>query len=163
MPARAPRRFRKKHAQGELRAVVDETIALFRRLEWVATQIYGDAGRSTARRGVLRGLVRFGAQTVPQMARARAVRRQTLQPVVDALAKGGLVELVPNPEHARSPLVRATRAGAHVVEAMDRADARVLRAVGAGLSRGDLEITAATLRRLRERFELDLRWRAALG
>ena len=62
----------------EVLAAVDETIALFHRLRWVAEQIYGPAGRSTARRGILRGLVRYGAQTVPALARARGVTKLIL-------------------------------------------------------------------------------------
>lgn len=162
VPARSPRRLRKPHRRGELRAVVDETIALFHRLAWVAQQIYGVEGTSTARRGILRGLARYGPQTVPELARARSVRRQTLQPVVNALVEDGLVELAPNPRHARSKLVRITRAGASFVEDMDRVDDRVLAAAGADIAREDLVTTAATLRLLRARFETSMRWRAVL-
>ncbi len=159
MRPRAPRRLRKPHAQGHLRAVVDETIALFHRLRWVAEQIYGPDGRSTARRGILRGLLRYGPQTVPVLARARSVTRQNVQPVVDQLAREGLVERVPNPEHARSRHVRITEAGARLVTEMDAIDAAVLELVGAGLSTKDLDATARTLKALRERFES--RWRIA--
>ena len=41
MKTRAPRKLRKRHDKGELRAVVDETIGLFHRLRWVAERIYG--------------------------------------------------------------------------------------------------------------------------
>jgi DNA-binding MarR family transcriptional regulator len=160
--SRTPRKLRKRHAQGELRAVVDETIALFHRLRWVAEQIYGDEGRSTARRGVLRGLVRYGPATVPGLARTRSVTRQHLQAVVDALAADGLVELVPNPSHRRSRLVRATARGEEIVRRMDRVDVRVLEAVRGNLSQRDLELTARTLRALREGFERGVRWRAVL-
>ena len=148
-----PRTLRKKHVAGPLRAVVDETIALFHRLAFVAEEIYGEAGRSTARRGILRGLLRYGPRTVPQLARARSVRRQSLQPVVDGLAADGFVEIVPNPAHARSSLVRITAKGVALVERMDRADDRTLAKVGAGIAERDLAVTAATLRRLRARFE----------
>lgn len=160
---RAPRKLRKPHVRGDLRAVVDETIALFHVLRWVAEQIYGEDGRSTARRGVLRGLVRYGPQTVPQLARARRVSRQHVQEVVDALAASGLVELAPNPAHARSRLVRPTARGEALVREMDATDDRVLRAVGAGLGTGELRTTAATLRALRERFEVAPRWRKVLA
>lgn len=158
MSARAPRRLRKKHVAGELRAVVDETIALFHRLAWVADRIYGEEGRGVARRGILRGLLRYGPRTVPALARARSVRRQTLQPVVDALVRDGLVERIDNPDHARSRLVRITREGARIVEAMDRVDRRVLAAAGAGLDPRHVATTAATLRALRARFEETERW-----
>jgi DNA-binding MarR family transcriptional regulator len=157
--SRAPRKLRKPHSKGELRAVVDETIALFHRLRFVAEQIYGADGRSTARRGILRGLLRYGPQTVPVLAKARSVTRQNVQPVVDALAAEGLVELVDNPAHARSKLVRITDRGADLVARMDEVD---LGAAGVGLPRADLETTARTLSTLRARFETGLRWRAAL-
>lgn len=156
---RSPRKLRKRHSLGELRAVVDETIALFHRLRWVAEQIYGPAGRSTARRGILRGLVRYGAQTVPALARARGVTRQHVQEVVDALVADGLAALEHNPAHARSKLVRATPLGEESVRAMDAVDARVLAAVGRDIGERDLQTTVRTLGLLRERFEVGTRWR----
>lgn len=156
---KTPRKLRKHHSLGELRAVVDETIALFHRLRWVAEQIYGPAGRSTARRGILRGLVRYGAQTVPALARARGVTRQHVQEVVDALVDEGLASRMRNPAHARSLLVVATARGEESVRKMDAIDARVLAAVGRDIPQRDLEATVRTLSLLRERFELGTRWR----
>lgn len=153
--------MRKAHVRGDLRAVVDETIALFHRLRWVADEIYGEHGRGTARRGVLRGLLRYGPQTVPALARARSVKRQTIQPVVDALAADGLVAFVKNPAHARSHLVRITPEGARLVEQMDVVDTRVLAAAAASIDPSSLAITASTLRLLRSRFEMTTRWRSA--
>ncbi len=161
MKPRAPRKLRKRHVQGDLRAVVDETIGLFHRLRWVAERIYGEPGKSEPRRGVLRGLARFGAQSVPALAKARSLRRQSVQEVVDALAAEGLVELVDNPRHARSRLVRVTARGAALVAAWDRVDGQVLAAIGAGLDREALAVTARTLAELRARFETDARWRPA--
>ncbi len=163
MRSRPPRKLRKRHVRGELRAVVDETIALFHRVRFVAEQIYGADGRSTARRGLLRGLVRYGPRTVPQLALARSVTRQHTQEVVDRLVADGLVERVANPAHARSPLIRATRRGATLVEAMDDTDTRVLVAIGGELPLRDLAITARTLRAVRERFEDEARWRRVAG
>lgn len=158
-----PRKLRKRHDGGELRTVVDETIALFHRLRWVAEQIYGEEGRSTARRGILRGLVRYGPQTASGLARARFVTRQHVQEVVDALAADGLVELVANPAHARARLVRPTPRGELLVKRMDATDARVLAALGTSISIRDLEVSAQTLRGIREAFEHGTRWRQALG
>ena len=162
MRSRAPRKLRKPHARGELRAVIDETIALFHRLRWVAEQIYGDEGRSTARRGILRGLVRYGAQTVPALARTRSVTRQHVQEVVGALVADGLVELIANPRHRRSRLVRPTARGHALVLRMDDTDDRVLIAVGAELSSRELAITVRTLSAVRRGFEVGTRWRRAL-
>lgn len=162
MAVKAPRRLRRQHERGALRAVVDETVALNHRLQWVAERMYGEEGRHATRRGILRGVLRYGPQTVPALARARSVTRQNIQPVVDALLVEGLVELVENPKHARSPLVAATPRGVQLVHRWDLADVRVLLAVGRGLSSEELEITARTLRAVRERFETRLRWQAAL-
>jgi DNA-binding MarR family transcriptional regulator len=162
MAVKAPRRLRKRHERGALRAVVDETVALNHRLQWVAERMYGDEGRHATRRGILRGLVRYGSQTVPALARARSVTRQNVQPVVDALLADGLARMEPNPRHARSFLVTATPRGEQLVQRWDIADVRVLAAVGRGLSEADLAVTARTLRLVRERFETRLRWQAAL-
>lgn len=160
--AKRPRRFRKT-AKNDLRAIVDETIGLAQRLVWVADQLHRDHELRPVQRGILRGLVRYGAQTVPELARTRSVRRQSIQPVVDELARAGLVTLAPNPEHASSKLARITAKGEAIVTQMDRVDHRALTAAGAGLTAADIAITATTLRELRQKFETTLRWRAAAG
>lgn len=152
-PPKPRRRLRKAPGEDALRAVIDETIGLFHRIAFVAEAIYGEEGRSTARRGILRGLARYGAQTVPALARARGVRRQTLQPVVDALEAEGLVARSANPRHARSPLFEVTERGRGFVARWDDADARTLSRIGRGLSRERLLVAAETLGALRQRFE----------
>ena len=160
---RPPRVLRSRRRAGELRAVVDETIALFHRVRWVAELIYGDEGRSTARRGILRGVVRYGPQTVPTLARRRHVTRQHVQEVVDGLIEDGYVELVTNPDHARSRLVRATAKGTALVKRMDDIDAKVLAAAAGAIATRDIEITVRTLRAVREGFEDTARWSAEVG
>ncbi len=138
---------------------MDETIALFHWLAWVSDQIYGEDARGAARRWVIRRVHRDGPRTVPQLARARTIRRQSLQPVVDALARDGLVELRANPTHARSKLVTLTQRGADLAHEMDRIDDRVLRSVARGMRESALVETAATLRDLRTGFEAGVRWK----
>ena len=99
------------------------------------------------------------ATAAQALARIRAVRRQTLQPIIDQLAAEHLVTLAPNPAHARSPLVILTERGVAMVARLDRVDVAVLRAVGRGLAPRDLAITASTLRTLRAGFESSARWR----
>lgn len=159
MRSRPPRKLRHPPPRGEARAVVDETIALYHRLRFVSEQIYGDEGRSPARRGILRGLVRYGPQTVPMLARARFVSRQYVQEVVDALVADGLVELRANPRHRRSRLAHATERGRRLVREMDEIDARVLGSAVAGTPLRALELTARTLRAVRVGLEQSARWR----
>lgn len=153
MAVRPPKRLRKFRPQDDVQAVIDETIALFHRVAWAAENLYGPEGRGTARRRILRSLRRYGPRTVPAIARARSLKRQTIQPVVDTLVHEGLVELVANPEHARSRLVRITAKGIRVVEELDRADRKILAQISAGVSRADIEVTARTLRSFRMGFE----------
>jgi len=141
-------------------AVVSETVALYHRLRWVAEQIYGEEGRSAAVRGVLRGLVRYGAQTVPMLARTRFVTRQYMQELVDKLIASGLAERTPNPRHRRSPLVRATARGETLVKRMDEIDERVLVAAVGHVAGHELEITERTLRAFRRGFEQGARWQS---
>lgn len=155
---RAPRKLRRSHHRDQLAAVVSETIALFHRLRWVAERIYGEEGRSAARRGVLRGLVRYGPQTVPMLARTRFVTRQYMQELVDKLVAGGLAERTDNPRHRRSPLLRATARGEALVRRMDEIDARVLAAAVGAVPSRDLEVTLRTLRAFRLGFEQRARW-----
>ena len=156
---RAPRRAPKARARGAVQTVVDETIALFHWLAWVSDQIYGDDARGAARRWTLRRLHRDGPCTVPELARARAIRRQSIQPVIDALARDGLVTPVANPRHARSVRFALTDAGVRLAARLDRVDDRVLRAVSRGVGERELTVAASTLRRLRAGFETGARWR----
>jgi DNA-binding MarR family transcriptional regulator len=157
----APRRGRPARPRDRVQEVVDETIALHHWLAYVADEIYGDDARGASRRWLIRRLDRGGPQTVPALAKLRAVRRQSLQPLVDALAAEGLAERRDNERHARSPLVALSRAGIALAARLDRVDAAVLRAVGRGLSERDLVTTATTLAKLRAGFELGMRWRPA--
>ncbi len=112
-----------------------------------------------ARRWVIRRVHRDGPRTVPELAKARAIRRQSLQPVVDALARDGFVELRANSRHARSKLVTLTTRGVALAAEMDRVDERVLRAVSRGMRESALLEAAATLRDLRVHFEAGVRWK----
>jgi DNA-binding MarR family transcriptional regulator len=146
----------------DLRGVIDEVITLSDRLRWIHDRMHEEDGLSNARRGILRGLVQFGAQTVPNLARARSVSRQHVQGLIDALVDDKLVEVLPNPAHRRSPLIQVTAAGEKCVRKMDDANRRVVVALGADMPARELAVTARTLRAVRAAFEIELRWRSAL-
>lgn len=157
----APRRRPKPRARPAIQTVIDETIGLYQWLAWVAEELYGDDARGAARRWTLRRLSLDGPLTVPALARVRAVRRQSLQPLVDQLAEEGLVEWVDNPAHRRSPLVRLTNSGEELVARLDRIDRAVLRSVSRGIEEAELQRVATTLRTLRAAFESKMRWTPA--
>jgi DNA-binding MarR family transcriptional regulator len=85
-----------------------------------------------------------------------------VQEVVDAMREDGLVEVRANPRHRRSHLIAATPRGEALVRRMDETDDRVLAGACGALATRDLEVTARTLRSMREGFELGTRWRRAL-
>ena len=90
------------------------------------------------------------ALIVASAARRLGLARQSVQRVVDDLARAGMVELHDNPDHRRAPLVTPTkRAGTRLTGLLERSDADRGEAVDrAGLSLSDLEAARATLRRL---------------
>jgi DNA-binding MarR family transcriptional regulator len=139
-----------------MRDLVDETIALYLRMRYISDQMHVPAASTAARRGIIRGLQRYGVRTVPQLAFARSVTRQYTQEVVDELRDDGLVELVVNPAHKRSRLVQLTKRGQAVAISMDEADVRVLGAVVDALpevTKADFATAVRTLRAVRLQFE----------
>jgi DNA-binding MarR family transcriptional regulator len=65
---------------------------------------------------VLRLLKVNGAQTVPQIARYRYVPRQSVQKLANEMLADGVIELVNNPAHKRSKLLRLTPKGEAVFQ-----------------------------------------------
>lgn len=137
--------------------LVDETIRLYFRLRHVADQIHRKGALSGGRRGFLRSLHAEGPQTVPDMARARAVTRQNAQVFVNSLLEEGLVEKIPNPAHKRSHLIQLTDQGREALDEMNRREFRLLEQLDVGLSAPELTQAAEVLRTLRESFE-GARW-----
>ena len=142
-------------------SLINETVSLFHRLRVVADQIHHRGETTGALRSILRSLYKMGEQTVPQMARARAVSRQHVQAIVNQLLAEGLVELTPNPAHKRSPLARLTTLGKKTVDAMNRNEAGLLSKADLRVTDKDLRQAAETLRTVRAYFESE-RWKRIL-
>lgn len=138
---------------GALESLTAETVRLFHRLKLVAEVVHHQGESTAGRRGVLRGLYRAGAQTVPQMARARPVSRQHIQTLVNALARDGLVESVKNPAHKRSHLIKLTTKGKDLVEVMNRREERIFNRLTIPISKKHLQNAADVLRMVRSLFE----------
>jgi DNA-binding MarR family transcriptional regulator len=151
----------KAQAESPLDSLVNETVLLFHRLRIVADQIHHRGETTGALRSILRSLDKLGEQTVPQMARARAVSRQHVQALVNQLVEERLVELISNPAHKRSPLARLTPLGKKTVDAMNNNEAGLLSKAGLSVSDQDLLQTAETLRTVRAYFESE-RWKRLL-
>ncbi len=99
---------------------------------------------------ILQVLERAGAQTVPQIARARSTSRQTIQLLVNNLEQEGLVESAPNPAHKRSELVRITESGRKLLALEFEKEQEFLAQLAAGLSAEAVRRSTELLRALRE-------------
>src|SRR5262245_49481722 len=148
-------------AESPFNSMINETVSLFHRLRIVADQIHHRGEMTGALRSILRSLDKLGEQTVPQMARARAVSRQHVQALVNQLVEERLVEFIANPAHKRSPLARLTPLGKKTVDAMNRNEANLLSKADLGVSEKELRETTETLQTVRAYFESE-RWKKML-
>jgi DNA-binding MarR family transcriptional regulator len=102
-------------------------------------------GMSVGVRAVLDQLRRFGELTVPDIARPQDLSRQFVQRMVnDALARSW-VELVDNPAHKRSSLVRLTPDGGAAIGAVVDREHRMMAAVGGDLTGPEVDATLRVL------------------
>lgn len=133
-----------------LESLADETRRLFFRLRAASAQAHGNNDVTAGLRGVMHAVADGGAQTVPQMARARLVSRQHIQVLVDELAQRRLVELVSNPAHKRSKLVRLTSHGRTVFDRVRRRERRVFERLDLTVGERDLRKATRVLRAISE-------------
>ena len=95
--------------------------------------------------------------TVPQIARRMGLTRQSVHATVKRLVDDGLLEIAPNADHRRSPLVDLTGSGRSRYDAIDGMQAAWVNSLARGLDRSDLETTARVLDELCRRLEDDRR------
>lgn len=137
------------HRTQALDTLFSETVALFHQLRAIAEHVHQQGDTTAGKRTTLRDLDRLGPQTVPYMARARAISRQHVQALVNELAHEALVELVDNPAHKRSRLVQLTPRGKHVVDEMNRREAALLAQLEIPISEHEVRTAAEVLRGIR--------------
>jgi DNA-binding MarR family transcriptional regulator len=93
------------------------------------------------------------ALTVPQIARRMGLSRQSVHLTVRRLRGDGLLELAPNADHGRSPLVCLTEAGRAQYASVDRRQIEWVNQLAAGLQVPELTAAAHVLSELSERLE----------
>lgn len=116
---------------------------VYRRVSRIVEHDESVSGLSVGVRNVLDQLRRDGERTVPQLARHQDLSRQFVQRMVHEARAAGLVQLVDNPAHRRSSLVRMTAAGQDAITAVIAREHELMGRVGGGLTADEL---AATLR-----------------
>jgi DNA-binding MarR family transcriptional regulator len=147
---------------GERRTPIGETatdviLGIFRTnglLLGAGDKLSGEEGLTSARWQVL-GAIALAERplTVPQIARRMGLTRQSVHATVNRLVASALVELAPNADHRRSPLVRLTDEGWAKYRAMDRHQAVWVNGLAEDLPRADLEATARVLEELVRKLE----------
>ncbi len=133
-------------------AILDLSVAvieLYFRIE-AATEAIAGFAHAGGEWGVLRSLSLEGPQTVPDMARARPVSRQHCQSIVNELKARGMVEMIDNPRHKRSSLVKITNAGQSYFDKMTERFLLASAALAPKFDAGDVETATKTLRQARE-------------
>jgi DNA-binding MarR family transcriptional regulator len=133
--------------------LIEETLAVSRRLRAVLDEVHGDLAPSSGRRDLLRELVRLGPRTVPQLARSRAVTRQHIQALVNPLIEDGYVERLDNPAHRRSPFLGLTGWGREYVAEMNRRESEALSALEVAAGGEELRRVVEVLRSVRGALE----------
>lgn len=127
-----------------LKAVIDHIRRCFGLLDAVSDRMLAELGLTASTRAILEYIDENGPATVPQIAAAKTVTRQSVQALVDRLSDNGLVALADNPGHRRSRFVVLTEEGARIFAEVRSREARLLDSLARTLdSRGMLAAAAA--------------------
>jgi DNA-binding MarR family transcriptional regulator len=115
-----------------------------------------DEGLTSARWQVL-GAIALSERplTVPQIARRMGLTRQSVHASVNRLVGDGFLELRPNVDHQRSPLIGLTKRGSARYEAIDARQVEWINQLSRGITRSDIETTVRVLDELCRRLEHD--------
>jgi DNA-binding MarR family transcriptional regulator len=105
------------------------------------------AGQTSARWRVL-AAIEETSLTVPQIARAWWLSRQSVQRVADALVEEGFAAYDDNPDHRRSKLVRITRRGGSALRRVRHAQRAWADELGADIGEADLRTANTILARI---------------
>ncbi len=136
----------------------DELIRLNGRLKSLFHAPRREAGLGDSELGVLNAVVEAEhPPTVPQIGRSFGQPRQLVQRAANSLIDMGLLETMPNPDHKRAVLLRATERGVALKREIDRvADARAADLAG-GMDAGAIREATQALGAIRRQLEAQLR------
>ena len=149
-PLATPESAIPKCAKEDLDGLLGEVTALAAQLRQIAGELQTPGGLPVGGKMVLEVLARYGAKTVPQVARIRATSRQNIQVLVNKLEKDGHVSLVQNPAHKRSPFVELTESGKAALGQMLQTEESARQSLFLQLSKSDVLSSAELLNRIRK-------------
>lgn len=102
------------------------------------------SGQTSARWKVL-AAIEDGPSTVAEIARVFGLARQSVQRIADLLVEDGLAIYEGNPRHRRAKLLKPTPQGLQAVRAIQSAQRRWARALGAEIGEDALKRSSAVL------------------
>jgi DNA-binding MarR family transcriptional regulator len=140
----------KPGARASLEALLAEVAALANQLRKTAALMPRQDISPQGGWSILQTLGHLGPQTVPDIARTRALSRQNIQILVNRLKFQGYVAVTPNPAHKRSGLVELTARGRGLLATVMEREATSLEGLLPYVSQARLVPAARLLRRLRE-------------
>ena len=132
-----------------LYAMIVEIRGAFNELASASDAVTAPLGLTAAERAVLEYLVRDGAATIPDIARAKSVSRQHIQKLADGLVGKGHAVYRDNPAHKRSQLLEVNEQGAELFRVIVRSEGAVLRKIASVLDDQDLDRAIGAVRALR--------------
>jgi DNA-binding MarR family transcriptional regulator len=139
-----------------MQEVMLETISAFFLLRAAGKRIGAVTAGDGGYWGILRSLKLQGAQTVPQIARSRPVSRQHIQKLANEMIADGTIELVDNPAHRRSKLLRLTPKGERVFQEIADRIAREAEDLALSMEIEELQVAVKVLRKLGEKLKQTL-------
>jgi len=143
-----------------LTSLVDELTRIHGRLKSVFAASWRDAGLGESELMVLTAVVEAKRPpTVPQIGRSLGQVRQLVQRAANALIERGLIETLPNPDHKRAVLLRATEGGFALKRKVDTEADMIGKRLGESVDLDNVRATAALLRIVRKQVEARLRER----
>jgi DNA-binding MarR family transcriptional regulator len=145
-------------SRNPLIGLVDETTRLNGRFKSTFAQSRQHCGLGASEMMVLNAVVEATrCPTVPEIGRSLGHPRQTVQHAANALVARGLIETVPNPDHTRAMLLRATEKGIALKRKADsRADA-IAQSLSASLDLQQVRAATLALRAVRKQLEARIR------
>jgi len=117
-------------------------------------RLSGEVGLSSSLWQVL-GALKDVPRTVSQIGRLMGLTRQSVQRSVNIMKEDGLVELVRNPDHQTSPLIRMTAKGESAYQKVMRLQVAWSNGLGEQLKVDELKVATRVLRTLLETLESD--------
>ncbi|MEM9634664.1 MAG: MarR family transcriptional regulator [Pseudomonadota bacterium] len=132
-----------------LKELIAEVRTTFRLHAGISDAMLEERGLTASLRAILEFIAENGPSTVPQMAAAKTMKRQSIQAFVDKLLAMGLVEATSNPAHKRSVLITLTENGATSIRMILAEEMELLGQVASGWTGGDVGRASQTLKEFR--------------